>query len=84
MNRTFTRMVSTLTGPALAAGILAAGIAGAGAAQAQVVGNQTQNCTTSSGVGAAKAGAPDPMTRAGQLNVSAPSAASAPTSCISH
>ena len=84
MNRTFTRMVTTLTSPALAIGILAAGIAGASPAQAKVVGSQTQNCTTSTGVGAAKAGAPDPMTRAGQLNVSAPSAASAPTSCISH
>lgn len=77
-------MVTTLTGPALAIGILAAAIAGASPAQAKAVAGQTQNCTTSTGIGAAKAGAPDPMTRAGQLNVSAPSAASAPTSCISH
>ncbi|MGI9162460.1 MAG: hypothetical protein ACR2JI_05990 [Mycobacterium sp.] len=84
MSSTFTRIVTALTGPALAAGILAAAIAGAGSAQAQVVGSQTQNCITSTGVGSAKAGAPDPMTRAGQLNVSAPSAATAPTSCISH
>ena len=86
MNRNLTRIVTALTGPAVAAGILAAGLAAStpaqAQAQAQVSSGQTQTCVTSTGVGAAKSGAPNGLTRAGQLSASAPSAASAPKSCI--
>jgi hypothetical protein len=82
MSRNFTRMLTALTGPALAAGILAAGLVGSAPAQAQVSSSQTQTCVTSTGAGAAKSGAPNGLTRAGQLSASAPSAASAPKSCV--
>lgn len=82
MNRNLTRIVTALTGPAVAVGILAAGLAASTPAQAQVSSGQTQTCITSNGVGAAKSGAPNGLTRAGQLSASAPSAASAPKSCV--
>ena len=84
MNRTFTRMMTALTGPALAAGILAAGLVTSAPAQAQMSSGQTQNCTTSTGVGADKSAASNRLTRAGQINAATPSAASAPTSCVGH
>lgn len=84
MSRNFIRIVTALTGPALAVGILAGSITAATSAQAQMSNGQARTCTTSVGVGAARSGAPSPMTRAGKLNAAAPSAASAPTSCIGH
>ena len=82
MNRNLTRIVTALTGPALAVGILTAGLAASTPAQAQASSGQTLTCITSTGVGAAKSGAPNALTRAGQLSASAPSAASAPKSCV--
>jgi hypothetical protein len=84
MNRNFIRMVTALTGPVLAIGIVTAGLAASPSAQAQVSNSQTQNCITSTGVSDAKSGAPNTLTRAGQLSASAPGAASAPTSCVGH
>lgn len=85
MNRNVTRLLTAVTGPALAAGVLAVGLAAAPAqALAQISNGQTQNCITSTSVSAAKAGALNSLTRAGQLNASAPRTASAPTSCVGH
>ena len=84
MNRNFTRLMTALTGPALAAGILTAGLAAATPAHAQMSNGQTQRCITSTVGGVAKSGAPNVLTRAGQLNASASSAAAAPTSCVGH
>ena len=53
MNRNLTRIVTALTGPALAVGILTAGLAASTPAQAQASSGQTQTCITSTGVGAA-------------------------------
>lgn len=84
MNRTFAPMMTALAGSAVAAGIMVGGLAAASPAQAQMNTGQTQNCTTSTGVGAAKSSVPSPMTRAGQISAAVPSAASAPTSCVGH
>ncbi len=88
MNRTFTRISARLAAPAVGIGLLA-GATGifafaAPQAMANTSAGMTQTCTTSTGVGAPKAGAPTMMTRAGQIAASAPSAASAPASCSGH
>ncbi|MGV1006501.1 MAG: hypothetical protein ACOYEV_17430 [Candidatus Nanopelagicales bacterium] len=89
MNRSLARIAAKLAAPAVGIGLVV-GMTGVFAlatpteAVATTGADQSQTCVTSTGVGAAKAGAPSPMTRAGQVNYSAPSAASAPVSCSGH
>ncbi len=84
MNGIINRIAATLTGSAIAAGILAAAVAAPAQAAPADMNTKSQSCTTSTGIGAAKAGAPSLMTRAGQVAASAPVAATAPSSCFGH
>ena len=89
MSATFTRITAKIAAPAVGIGMLvgATAIFALTAPQASANPASTmaeQSCTTSTGVGAAKAGAPDLMTRAGQIAASAPTAPSAAVSCSGH
>lgn len=83
-NRIAAKAAAPLVGIGLLAGATAMFAAAAPQAAANTPSNMTQSCTTSTGVGSTKAGAPTMMTRAGQLAATAPSSASAPNSCIGH
>ena len=86
MNATFTRIAAKAVAPVIGLGSFAGAFALAiPQASANPASTMTeQSCTTSTGVGAPKAGAPTMMTRAGQLAAAAPSAPSAPVSCSGH
>lgn len=84
MNGITTRIAAILTGPAIAAGILAAAVAAPAQAAPADMNSKSQSCTTSTGIGAAKAGAPSGLTRAGQVAASAAVAATARQSCVGH
>ena len=87
MNATLTRITAKIVAPAVGIGMLVGATAIFANAPASANPASTmseQSCTTSTGVGAAKAGAPDMMTRAGQVAASAPTAPSAAVSCSGH
>lgn len=88
MNATLARIAAKAAAPAIGIGLLAGatGVFALAAPQASAnpASGMTQTCTTSTGVGSVKAGAPTMMTRAGQIAASAPSAATAPVSCSGH
>lgn len=87
MNATLTRIAAKAAAPAVGIALLA-GATGIFALAPQAVANPasttSQTCTTSTGVGNTRAGAPTTMTRAGQIAASAPSSAEAPASCSGH
>ena len=89
MNATLARIAAKAVAPAVGIGLLAGATATFALTAPQASANPAsatseQSCTTSTGVGTARAGAPTMMTRAGQIAASTPSAASAPVSCSGH